>query len=257
MKSVLTYIGVLGIVVVTLFQCAKQQEKAETKEFPVLTQSQIDSIQQVMRNAPKEPVTANEVGVIETNYGTIVVKFFSQTAPMTVENFKRLANHGYYDGTWFHRIIPGFMIQGGDILSRDGNPSNDGMGGPGYTIPAEFSHLPHYRGRLSMARKSSGPNTAGSQFFIVQNPNLDLNRIQAAEKRVGYQFPDSVVQTYLNRGGTPGLDNQYTVFGEVIQGMDVVDKIAQVQTDQNNHPIQPVIITRAYVTERKNVALLN
>ncbi len=242
---------------VMLFQCAEKEEEVIHKEFEVLTQAQIDSIRQVVRNAPKEPVMEDEVGVIETNFGPIVVEFFTDVAPTHTENFKRLANHGYFNGTWFHRIIPGFMIQGGDILSRDNNPANDGTGGPGYTIPAEFSELPHYRGRLSMARSSSGPNTAGSQFFIVQNPDLSEARIRNAENNVGYEFSEEVVQTYLERGGTPFLDNQYTVFGEVILGMDVVDKIAAVETNQNDRPVDPVIMTNVYVTDRANVDLLN
>ncbi|HKJ66834.1 MAG TPA: peptidylprolyl isomerase [bacterium] len=254
-KMVFWFIALLAGFVA--FQCAREEEEAVHKEFEVLSQAQIDSIRQVVQNAPKDPVMENEVGVIETNFGTIVVEFFTDVAPIHTENFKRLANHGYYDGTWFHRIISGFMIQAGDILSRDNTPANDGSGGPGYTIPAEFSRLPHYRGRLSMARSPSGPNTAGSQFFIVQNPDLSESRIRNAEQQVGYAFSDEVVRTYLERGGTPFLDNQYTVFGEVIVGMDVVDKIAAVETNQNDRPVNPVIMTDVYVTDRSNVDLLN
>lgn len=239
--------------VVMLVNCGGKKEKAEV-QFPVLNQKQIDSIKTVVKNTPKEPVKANEVGVIETNYGTIIVKFFPNVAPIHTMNFKRLANAGFYNGTTFHRVIPGFMIQGGDILSRDANPNNDGTGGPGYTIPAEFSETPHYRGRLSMAR-SQDPNSAGSQFFIVQRKKLTREDIKNAEARVGRQFPDSVVTEYLKRGGTPFLDDQYTVFGEVIKGMDVVDKIAAVQTDSHDKPVKPVIMTKVYVTDRKDAPL--
>jgi len=242
----MTIIISLGI----LLQCGGK----ETSEMRPLTKSQIDSVRQVVQNAPKEPVQTDDVGVIETNFGIIIVELFPDVAPRHAANFKALANNGYYDGTWFHRVIKGFMIQGGDILSRDDDPSNDGTGGPGYTIPAEFNRRPHYRGRLSMAR-SQDPNSAGSQFFIVQNPDLTEDQIYNAEMRVGYEFPDSVVQTYLDRGGYPALDNQYTVFGEVIKGMDVVDKIANVQTNDRDRPREKVIMTDVYVTNRSDVNL--
>lgn len=231
-------------------QCGQQ----ETREFPTLSEAQIDSIRQAVQNAPETEVQENEVGVIETNFGTIVFEFFPEVAPGHCANFKRLANNGYYDGTWFHRVIQGFMIQGGDILSRDGNPGNDGTGGPGYTIPAEFSKKPHYRGRLSMAR-GQDPNSAGSQFFIVQNPNLTENQIYNAERRLDYEYSEEVVQKYLKQGGYPSLDNKYTVFGEVIKGMDVVDKIAALPTSQNNRPEERAIMTDVYVTDRENVNL--
>lgn len=231
-------------------QCGQKGQE----EFQPLTQTQIDSLKRQVKNAPTPQVEADEVGVIETNYGTIVVEFFPDIAPKHTANFKKLAQNEYYNGTWFHRVIEGFMIQGGDILSRDDDPSNDGAGGPGFTVPAEFSKTPHYRGRLSMAR-SKDPNSAGSQFFIVQNPDLTEDEIYNAEMRVGYEFPDSVVQTYLERGGYPGLDNQYTVFGEVIQGMDVVDKIANLPRNEKNRPQEKAIMTYVYVTNRSNVNL--
>lgn len=233
-----------------LLQCGGK-EKAD---YQPLSKVQIDSIKQIVKDAPKEPVQPNEVGVIETNYGTIVVEFFTDVAPNHAANFKKLANNGYYNGTWFHRVIPGFMIQGGDILSRDDDPGDDGTGGPGYSIDAEFNRKPHYRGRLSMAR-SQDPNSAGSQFFIVQNPTLTKKQIYNAENRVGYEFPDSVVQKYLEVGGYPGLDNQYTVFGEVITGMDVVDKIANAPTNERDRPQEKVIMSDVYVTDRSEVNL--
>ena len=149
-----------------------------------------------------------QIAVIETNFGNIVIQLFPDVAPGHVENFVKLAQDGFYDGSTFHRVIPGFMIQGGDPNSKDEDRSNDGQGGPGYTINAEFSDVPHKRGILSMAR-AQDPNSAGSQFFIVV---ADSNF----------------------------LDGQYTVFGEVIEGMDVADKIVNVERDGMDNPLEKV-----------------
>lgn len=157
----------------------------------------------------------SEVAIIETNMGTIVFKFHPEAAPKTVENFKKLADEKFYDGTKFHRVIPDFMIQGGDPNSRDADRSKHGTGGPGYTIDAEFNSIKHKRGIVSMAR-ARDINSAGSQFFIV--------------------VKDSSF-----------LDGQYTAFGEVIQGMDVADKIVNVQRDGNDNPIEPVVMQRVYI----------
>ena len=162
--------------------------------------------------------TSQEVAVIETNMGTIVFKFHPEVAPKTVENFKKLANSGFYNGTHFHRVIPDFMIQGGDPNSRSSDRSIHGQGGPGYTIPAEFSSLSHKRGMVSMARRGDDINSAGSQFFIVVKD-------------------------------TTSLDGQYTIFGEVTQGMDIVDKIVNVKRDGNDNPIDSVIMNRVYIKQ--------
>ena len=142
--------------------------------------------------------------IIETKFGNITLIFFPDVAPGHVKNFIDLAKKGFYDGTTFHRVIPGFMIQGGDPNSKDANKSKHGQGGPGYTIKAEFNDKPHKRGTLSMAR-AGHPDSAGSQFFIC--------------------VKDSSF-----------LDKQYTVFGEVESGMDVVDKIVSQPRDGNDNP---------------------
>ena len=158
--------------------------------------------------------SADPIAVIETTYGTIIIQLFPDVAPGHVDNFVRLANEGYYDGTTFHRVIPGFMIQGGDPNSKDGDRSNDGQGGhsangPNTFVNAEFSQtLTHKRGILSMAR-AQNPNSAGSQFFIVV---ADSNF----------------------------LDGQYSIFGEVIEGMDVADKIVNVKKDSADNPLDKV-----------------
>ena len=143
---------------------------------------------------------------IETNFGKISFKLLPELAPETVRNFEKLAKSGFYDGTLFHRVIPGFMIQGGDPNTKTDNKGSWGMGGPGYNIKAEFSSRSHLRGIVSMAR-SQDPNSAGSQFYIVT--------------------ADSTF-----------LDKQYTVFGEVTEGMDVVDKIVNLNKDGNDCPLE-------------------
>ncbi|MBI4687474.1 MAG: peptidylprolyl isomerase [Nitrospirae bacterium] len=144
--------------------------------------------------------------VIETRLGNIELKFMPDTAPNHVNNFIELAKKGFYDGTTFHRVIPGFMVQGGDPNSKNPDKSMHGTGGPGYSIKAEFSSKPHKKGTLSMAR-AADPNSAGSQFFIC-----------AAD--------------------APWLDGQYTVFGEVVSGMNVVDLIVDQPRDKRNNPLQ-------------------
>ena len=143
---------------------------------------------------------------IETSFGKISFKLLPDLAPETVRNFGKLAKDGFYDDTLFHRVIPGFMIQGGDPNTKTDNKGSWGMGGPGYNIKAEFNSRSHLRGIVSMAR-SQDPDSAGSQFFIVT--------------------ADSAF-----------LDKQYTVFGEVTEGMDVVDKIVNLQKDGNDCPLE-------------------
>ena len=145
---------------------------------------------------------------IETNFGNISFKLIPELAPETVRNFEKLAKEEFYDGTLFHRVIPGFMIQGGDPNTKTDNKDSWGSGGPGYNIKAEFNSRSHLRGIVSMAR-ATDPNSAGSQFFIMHADNT-------------------------------GLDNEYTVFGEVIEGMDVVDKIANVKTENPDRPVEKV-----------------
>jgi len=145
---------------------------------------------------------------IETKFGEITLKFFPEVAPNHVKSFIDLANDGFYDGTTFHRIVPGFVIQGGDPNTKSDDRSKHGMGGPGFTLKAEFSKLPHKRGSLSMAR-AAHPDSAGSQFFICV-------------------------------ADAPFLDGEYTIFAEVVEGMDVVDKIVTQPKDQRDNPIDRV-----------------
>ncbi len=184
------------------------------------------------------PKDREEVVVMNTNYGTIKIRLFPEAAPKAVENFKTHAKNGYYNGLTFHRVIDEFMIQGGD-------PSGNGTGGQsiwGVPFEDEF-HIDyhHIRGALSMA--NSGPNTNGSQFFIVQKTEVEKSLIdQMNEIGEESRFPKEVVRAYEELGGTPHLDFRHTVFGQVFEGMDVVDKIAKVDTDGRDKPIEPVII---------------
>ncbi len=161
---------------------------------------------------------AETQAVIETKFGNIELNFFPDVAPNHVNNFIELAKKGFYDGTTFHRVIPGFMIQGGDPNSRNANKATHGTGGPGYTVKAEFSDKPHKRGTLSMAR-AADPNSAGSQFFICV-------------------------------ADAPFLNRQYTVFGEVVSGMDVVDKIVSQPRDPRDNPNERIEM-KVKVVEKK------
>ena len=180
------------------------------------------------------------IATLETNQGEIKIKLFEKQAPMTVENVIRLAKKKYYDGTIFHRVISDFMIQGGD-------PEGDGTGGEsiwGHPFEDEFSdELFNLRGALSMA--NSGPNTNGSQFFIVQNKNMPKRFLRELN---GAGYPKEIIKAY-KQGGTPWLDNRHTVFGQVIAGMDVVDKIAKVKKDANDKPIDDVIIEKIMISD--------
>ena len=179
--------------------------------------------------------------IMDTSQGQIIIQLFEQQAPKTVENFVGLAKKGYYDGTIFHRVISDFMIQGGD-------PNGDGTGGEsiwGGNFEDEFSdELFNIRGALSMA--NAGPNTNGSQFFIVQNKNIPKRYIREMEP-AGY--PKEIIKRY-KQGGTPWLDQKHTVFGQVIEGMDVVDKIAKVPRNKlNDKPKEDVMINKVTIED--------
>ena len=165
----------------------------------LLIQAQIDLIKENAKNYINKPVSSNDIVSMETSHGRLKLELYPEKAPNHCNNFKKLANSGFYDKTIFHRIIPGFMIQGGDILTRDGNDDNDGTGNPGWTIDQEFNDIRHSRGILSMAR-SSDVNSAGSQFFIC------------------------VDQAWH-------LDLKYTAFGKVIENDFVLDMVTKIPSE--------------------------
>ncbi len=197
-------------------------EKSVIEEYRMptnpISKAEITKILKNLKNLKLSSVKPNEIGVIETNFGTIKFKFFSKDAPVHCAVFKMLAQNRFYNGVTFHRVVKGFIIQGGDILTRDNNPYNDGTGNPGIRIPEEFNTKSHKRGIISAARMENNRNSASGQFFICH-------------------------------GDAPFLDQRYTVFGDVLEGMHVVDRIAQVPVnpDDNNRPIEDLIMQRVRV----------
>ena len=185
----------------------------------------------------KTPKKGDTVAVMHTNMGDIKIKLFPDKTPKTAENFITHAKNGYYDGLKFHRVIKDFMIQGGD-------PLGTGVGGEsiwGEKFEDVFdAELHNLRGALSMA--NAGPDTNGSQFFIVQANEAPANMLSQMEELTDSGFPREIVDAYRELGGTPWLDFRHTVFGQVFEGMDVVDNIAAVET-VNDKPCEDVIIT--------------
>ncbi len=177
--------------------------------------------------------------VIDTDYGTIKIELYNST-PIHRDNFIKLANEDFYDGLLFHRVISGFMIQGGDPQSRNAAPGQPlGMGGPGYTLEAEIG-APHFKGVVAAARTGGPSNpekrSSGSQFYIVQGGRQSRVALEDIANRKGITYNPSQIKKYMELGGYPALDMDYTVFGEVIEGLDVVDKIAAVAKDQSDRP---------------------
>lgn len=237
--------------------------------------------------------TEDQLYKIETEYGDMIFKLYDAT-PFHKENFIKLIEQGYFNDLLFHRVIDGFMIQGGDPDSRDAEAGIMlGQGGPGYTIPAEFvDSLFHKKGVIAAAREGDNTNpemrSAGSQFYIVQGTVLDDEAVKKVEDRINatrlnnlitknieeakntaydtggtidyqvilpearkkaeeefntegyYKIPENKLKVYQTIGGTPHLDNAYTVFGEVIKGLEVIDKIAAVEKDNNNRPVKDI-----------------
>lgn len=191
---------------------------------------------------------------IETSLGDITVELYNET-PQHRDNFLKLAGEGFYDGTLFHRVISGFMAQGGDPQSKEAAPgARLGNGGPGYTIEAEIDPaFIHTKGALAAARQGDQVNpqrrSSGSQFYIVQGRDVSAQMLQGIvnSKRSSmaqpYSYTPDQIAAYGELGGTPHLDMQYTVFGQVVEGLDVLDAICAVQTDRSNRPAEDVKMT--------------
>jgi len=181
--------------------------------------------------------------VIKTNKGDLTVRLFPEHAPKTVENFVGLAKKGYYDGVIFHRVIPNFMIQGGD-------PTGSGMGGESFfggNFEDEFSpELFNLNGALSMA--NAGPNTNSSQFFVVTMSELPEQMVSQLEDA---GFPDEIIEAYKDKGGTPWLDQKHTVFGQLVEGYDVADTIQNVERNAMDKPNKDVVIETVTILDDK------
>jgi peptidyl-prolyl cis-trans isomerase B (cyclophilin B) len=245
-KQLLAMISVLLVIVLTACGQADNGETAnDTTNHKVEETNENETANQEESKDSKEaqpevypqfsPVSESEkVAVIKTSMGDIKIKLFPQYAPKTVENFVTHSQNGYYDGVIFHRVIEDFMIQTGD-------PQGNGTGGEsiwGESFEDEFvPELGNYRGALSMANR--GPNTNGSQFFIVQMKELPdgmVDQMQSAG------FSEQTIENYKEHGGTPWLDFKHTVFGHVIEGMDIVDSIATVEKGPNDKPVEDIVI---------------
>lgn len=182
---------------------------------------------------------------ITTDYGVMVAELYDAT-PKHRDNFTKLAEEGFYNGLLFHRVIDGFMIQGGDPSSKGaaaGSPL--GSGGPGYQVPAEFvDSLVHIKGAIAAARTGDSMNpekqSSGSQFYIVQGSPVDRNMLETLSRRKGIPYTEEQIKAYLELGGTPMLDRDYTVFGRVISGLEVIDAIAKVPKDARDRPKEDV-----------------
>ena len=252
----------------TTEQSASSDETTETTTLDAETQAKLDKMMQPVESLPQlEGVKAGDtIATIHTNKGDIKVWFFPEYAPKAVENFTTHAKDGYYNNLTFHRVIEGFMIQGGD-------PAGDGTGGESiwgepFEVEPSFA-LRHFRGALCMA-KSQDPVSIGSQFYIVQNKGLSdmeksqLEQLKASKDEIYYEsekvslkvgdsiWPEKVIDEYIENGGTPALDMQYTVFGQVYEGMEVVDAIAAVEKTTGgdgaeSKPVEEILINSVEV----------
>lgn len=221
--------------------CGNQAESQSLNKTKTIDESDLST--------KSEPVAEELKAKITTDYGVIIVKLYNET-PLHRDNFIKLADSGFYNGTLFHRVINGFMIQGGDPLSINAPAGTAlGNGGPGYTIPAEF--MPekyfHKKGALAAAREGDQVNptkaSSGSQFYIVQGQVFTDSILGLMENYYGKKFTPEQRTAYQTIGGAPHLDGQYTVYGEVTEGMDVIDKIAALPGDRNNRPNKDVKMT--------------
>jgi cyclophilin family peptidyl-prolyl cis-trans isomerase len=217
-----------ALLLTSVFAFAQKEKKKQAKDEPAA-------------------VAAAAAPVIEitTIHGVIKLKLYDET-PLHRDNFLKLATEGFYDSLLFHRIIKGFMIQGGDPNSKNAAPGVMlGSGDIGYTIPAEFNEkLFHKKGALAAARTDNpAMASSGCQFYIVQGKVYGEDELTMLENRIGFKFSPEQREAYKTIGGTPFLDRKYTVYGEVIEGLDVLDKIAAVATGPGDRPVEDLRMT--------------
>ncbi len=217
----------------------------------------------IAKKGKKENMSTKEINIeapqdctveMETTLGNMTIKLYDDT-PKHRDNFIKLAETGYYDGLLFHRVIDGFMIQGGDPNSKGAKPgARLGSGGPGYTVPAEFTvEHAHVKGALCAARQGDGANpekrSSGSQFYFVHGREVNEDVLAGIEKRKGIVYPQEVKDQYLSLGGTAFLDQEYTVYGIVTKGLEIIDKIAAVSKDNSDRPKEDVKILKVRVVK--------
>ncbi|SDN98466.1 peptidyl-prolyl cis-trans isomerase B (cyclophilin B) [Psychrobacillus sp. OK028] len=239
---------ILGIATTILFLSAcgskdssAPKEEVEKEETNVSTETKQEGEITMYPQLSKEVASNEALVTMNTSMGPIKIKLFPELAPKTVENFLTHAENGYYDGLIFHRVIQDFMIQGGD-------PTGTGMGGEsiyGAEFEDEFSmNLFNLRGALSMA--NAGPNTNGSQFFIVQATEPPAT----AQQMIDGGWPKEIAEAYAEMGGTPHLDQKHTVFGQVIEGLEIVDQMAAVETGANDKPVVDITIDSIEIVQK-------
>ena len=240
MKKRYLALALAAVLAVCAAGCGKEEAKDDSNK--TAEKGTVDTTEILQAQMPEE---GEEIAVITTSKGVVKMRFFPEEAPKAVENFKTLAKKGYYNGLLFHRVIEDFMVQTGD-------PKGDGTGGEscwGEAFEDEISpKLHYYRGAVAMA--NSGANTNGSQFFIVQADSVSDDLVDQLETASEKLFPLEAVREYENNGGTPWLDYHHTVFGQVFEGMDVVDDIANVKVDFfQNKPLEDVKIQTIEIVE--------
>ena len=238
----------IPIIFLMIFACKSENKPGEIISDQNKTQSELTNSETTIKtntDTMENKTDEKDYYVkLSTSYGDMVIKLYNET-PKHRDNFLKLVKEGYYNDLLFHKVIKDFMIQGGDPQSKNAGPKQQlGSGGPGYTIPAEFNNnLIHKKGALSAARLGGPSNpqkeSSGSQFYIVLGKTFSDAELSQMELR-GKKYTEEQKKIYREIGGYPPLDNDYTVFGEVISGLDVIDKIAAVKTAPGDRPLQDV-----------------
>jgi len=243
--------GLMLISVLLLISCGAQTTKESSGKSELVTESlsaPADQPDEIPAETPQAGDRNPQKVLISTSLGDMTVALYDET-PIHRDNFIKLVNEGFYNGTLFHRVIKDFMVQGGDPDSKNAAPNVQlGVGGPGYTIEAEFHpEFIHKKGALAAARQGDQVNperrSSGSQFYIVQGKKITQTEMNNIASRGGVFYTPEQIRIYEEIGGTPFLDQQYTVFGEVIEGLEVIDLIANVQTGNGNRPVNDLKMT--------------
>ncbi len=247
-RLVLSFGFIIGLM---MFMVSCNTTSANTTAEEKAPQIEEEVVTEVAVEEPKKE--KEQMVKLTTEYGDIIIKLYNET-PLHRDNFIKLAKEGFYDGTLFHRVIKGFMIQGGDPQSKAAVAGAQyGNGGPGYTIPAEFNNnLIHKKGALSAARLGDGQNpqraSSGSQFYIVQGKSYTNMQLNQMEQQAMKRYTPEQKEAYMTLGGTPFLDRQYTVFGEVVMGLAIIDQIAAVKTVRER-PVKDIKMTIEVIEE--------